>query len=871
MAKDIDISLPEGGEITVPAWSTEETQKQIYNVLKSMNGVDKETLKKLEKAQRSEDKNDQKQIDALKQLSKDLKEGMNGGFLGGLAAAAGAAGGVLGTLAKGTTVVVGGVAALGAGLTAAVAKTADFAMSYSDAIKPLVGSGIAFGKLGKQVDDSVLDLTRLGFSADDAAKMLNNTSTAFLRMGDQGLKEFTSTLNAAAKEGARFGMVQDEATEYLLTELEERARSGLVEKMNATQFAAMQYGILEDQIKASRRLGKSVDEIADIQKDALGDDRLVALRQSFSGDDSQNKMINELVANLSAIPGLSSTDIADIIAAEQTDRGMESTDAYERLTASLSQTPGALAAYTDSIGNSVQALIKDNQEGFDAAQAEFAKTTKSTGDVLQEIQDRANAGDERAKGQLILLYEIAPEMVGAAGTLSRFGEVASKQLGNIDGDAVVNQASEAAAKLQNDFADMAGAVSTQTTRAAQAMTEFVKTLNTTLNESKIKEGFIKLADETGDLAIKGIQYLNTQVKGVAEDFIKISKDLNDAFTQGGLFGEGGVSELISANLITPLANALIDGVISIFTNPAVIAGALTGLGALMLAMRVSLAGLPGIGTGGDPMLGGDGDSDKDGKDGKGKAKGSKFAGAGKRALGGALLSGALELKELYDDFGDINKDLEAGKITQSQANIDKSAETGEAAGGVMGAAGMAAAGAAAGSVIPIVGTAVGALIGGGIGWYLGRQGGRAMGEGLGEAVFTPEQEALEAELLKIEERLTGDINRRSRTQLETRKQLVQAELDLMRPIEQTQPINPNNIPIMVTPPEDTEATDTSTSPVSQDGTPTQEVLSNQNATSPTDDLLRTLISQNESSISALEAIAKYTKGTAGSIAEVSQR
>jgi hypothetical protein len=76
---------------------------------------------------------------------------------------------------------------------------------------------------------------------------------------------------------------------------------------------------------------------------------------------------------------------------------------------------------------------------------------------------------------------------------------------------------------------------------------------------------------------------------------------------------------------------------------------------------------------------------------------------------------------------------------------------------------------------------------------------------------------------------------------------------------------------MVTPPEDTEATDTSTSPVSQDGTPTQEVLSNQNATSPTDDLLRTLISQNESSISALEAIAKYTKGTAGSIAEVSQR
>lgn len=870
MAKDIDITLPEGGEITVPAWSTEETQKQIYNVLKSMNGVDKETLKKLEKAQRSEDKNNQKTIEALKDLSKDLKEGMNGGFLGGLAAAAGAAGGVLGTLAKGTTVVVAGVAALGAGLTAAVAKTADFAMSYSDAIKPLVGSGVAFGKLGKQVDASVLDLTRLGFSADEAAKMLNNTSTAFLRMGDQGLSEFTSTLNAAAKQGAKFGMVQDEATEYLLTELEERARSGLVEKMNATQFAAMQYGILEDQISASRRLGKTVDQIADIQKDVQGDDRVKALIQSFSGDESQNQMVNELISNLSAVPGLSSADIADIIAAEQSGMGMESTEAYERLTASLSQTPGALEAYTASIGNSVQALISDNQEGFDAAQTEFAKTTKLTGDAVQDIVARANAGDEQAKGQLILLQQIAPEILGAAGTMSRFGEVAEKQLGDIDGDAVVNQASEAAAKLQNDFADMAGAVSTQTTRAAQAMTEFVETLSTTLNQSEIKQGFLDLAKDAGDLAINGIQYLNTQVKGVAEDFIKVSQDIKAAFTQGGLFGEGGVSELISANLITPLANALIDGVTSIFTNPAVIAGALAGIGALMLAMRVSVAGLPGIGTGGDLMPGG---SDKDGKDGK--AKGSKFAGVGKRALisgaGGALLSGALELKELYDDFGDINEKLEAGKITQSQANIDKSAEGGEAAGGVMGAAGMAAAGAAAGSVVPIVGTAVGALIGGGIGWYLGRQGGRAMGEGLGEAVFTPEQEALEAELLKIEERLTGDINRRSQAQLETRKKHIEAELELLKPIEQTQPINPNNIPVMVTPPEDTEDTDTSTSPVSQDGTPTQEVLSNQNATTPTDDLLRTLISQNESSISALEAIAKYTKGTAGSIAEVSQR
>ena len=98
MAKEIDIRLPDGGEITVPAWSTEDTQRQIYSVLKSMQGVDKETVKKLEEAQRSDDKNSQKQIDALKQLGKDLKEGMDGGILGTLTKGASMAGSALGTL-----------------------------------------------------------------------------------------------------------------------------------------------------------------------------------------------------------------------------------------------------------------------------------------------------------------------------------------------------------------------------------------------------------------------------------------------------------------------------------------------------------------------------------------------------------------------------------------------------------------------------------------------------------------------------------------------------------------------------------------------------------------------------------------------------
>ncbi len=798
MAKDIDIGLPDGGEITVPAWSTEETQKQIYALLKSMEGVDKQTVRKLEEAQRSDDRNSKKEIEALKDLGKDLKEGMQGGFLGNLTKAAGLAGSALGTLAKGTAVVVGGVAALGAGLTAAVAKTADFAMSYSDAIKPLVDSGMAFGNLGKQVDESVLDLTRLGFSADDAAKMLNNSSTAFLRLGNTGLKNFTSTLEAAAKQGAQFGMVQDEATEYLLTELEERARSGLVERMNATQFAALQYGILEDQIKASRRLGKTVDEIADIQKAALGDDRLVGLRQSFNGDKSQNQMINDLIANLSAIPGLSETDIADIIAAEQSGLDIESTEAYSKLVGALSQTPGALEAYTQSIGDSVQALISDNQEGFDAAQAEFAKTTKLTGDSIGDIYERSRSTNKEianeAKAQLASLQLIAPEILGMYGKMSRFGEVTEEQSKNAGEGLDVNAASEAAAKLQNDIADMSGAVSTQVTRAAQEMTEFMSTLSTTLNKSGIKEGFTELTEIAGNKAVAAIGKMNDSVAGIAENFINISKELQAAFGEGGMFGEGGIADLVTAKIINPLADALISGIGSLFTSPTVIAAAVAGIGALMLAMRTAVAGMPGIGTGGNPdaIMGGDADGkDKDGK-GKGKGKLGKLG----RIPGLGLLSGALELADLSDDLGQINKDLKSGKIEGYEANIARTAETSEAIGGTAGAAGGAMAGAAVGSVVPIVGTAIGGLIGGAIGWYAGREGARAVGEGLAEAVFTPEHIALQNELAKIEERLGKENNRRTQMQLEARQQQLETELQLLKPIESSSPVNPNNIPIM---------------------------------------------------------------------------
>ncbi len=864
MAKDIDIGLPDGGEITVPAWSTEETQKQIMNILKSMGGVDKNTLKKLEDAQRSEDKNNQKTIDALKDLGKDLKEGMQGGFLGGLGKAASAAGSALGTIGKVVGVTAGAVTAMGGALVAGVTAASKFATGYTDALQPLVDSGMAFGSLGKQVDQSIVDLNALGFSSAEAAKLINNSSTAFLRLGDTALADFTSNMRVASQQGLKFGMAQDEATEYLLTELEERARSGIVERMNSTQFAAMQFQVLEDQISASKRLGKTVDQIADIQKDVMGDDRLTAVLNTVSGD--QQTMLKELATNLSTY-GLNSSEIADILSAEISGIGMEATEAGASLAGELAMVEGGYEGLLNSVGTSMDAIRAGDREMYESATADLYANQEMIGTT---ILDATKQGLEDGFTPMIIQMEaVNTRLLGAAAALQKAGETGEAQGKETpeesEFETTANQLVRTAKEFDNAILDVTGAFTAEITKAQQEVVNTIGTMTKTIVDSGLVKGAQDLAKTMGNMAKDGIKAANDGLAGLAEDFVAFSQTLQQIYGEEGL---GGVAEYITQaamdNIVMPLANSI--G--SIFTAPTVVAAAIAGIGTLMLAMRTAVAGLPGVGTSGDH----DGVKGGDGKDGKGKGKGGKAKGMKLGRLPGlGILSGALELLELSDDLGQINNDLESGKIENYEANIARTAETSEAVGGIGGAAGGAMAGAALGSAFPIVGTAIGGLIGGAIGWYAGREGTRAIGEGLAEAVFTPEHIALQNELNKIEERLSGDINSRTRQQLETRQKQVESELELIKPVEQSQPINPNNIPIMVQTPPESDGSDTTTDSVSQDGIPTQEVLTNQNAVTPTDELLRTLITNTATTNIVLESIAKNTKGTVGAIAEVAQR
>ena len=568
MAKDIDITLPDGGEITVPGWSTEETQKQIYTLLKSMEGVNKDTVKKLEEAQRSDDKNSKKEIEALKEISKDLKESNKAGFLGALAMAAGAAGSALGLMGKAVGITAGAVTVMGGALVAGAKGVTSFATAYTDAIKPLAQTGVAFGSLGDAVDQSVMDLNSLGFSSAEAAKLINNSGTAFLRMGADGLGEFTKTMRTSAKEFQKFGMTTDEATEYLATELEERARAGIVDKLNASQMANLQMNILNDQIQATRRLGRSVDEIADFQKQVKDDPRIAGIINAFSGNEDQRRMILSMITQLQDVPGLDGTDVADIIAAEMEGRGIESTEAYGKVIVAMGQVPGALENFKESVSDQFQAVATNNVDAFERSQKTFDKSLSDTGTAILDLQQRALAGEADARGIITTMNssEEGRAFVGQAAVMAGIverTEQASAELTDT-GDVVVNKLLATATKFDNTLIEITGAFTEQITASQQAMNDALDGVTTALVDSGIKDGVKALATSLGTMAVDGIETMTGKLGETATQFANFAQELPAIYDERGL---GGVSERIYQATLDNIIKPIGDAILGLFTSP----------------------------------------------------------------------------------------------------------------------------------------------------------------------------------------------------------------------------------------------------------------------------------------------------------------
>jgi hypothetical protein len=203
----------------------------------------------------------------------------------------------------------------------------------------------------------------------------------------------------------------------------------------------------------------------------------------------------------------------------------------------------------------------------------------------------------------------------------------------------------------------------------------------------------------------------------------------------------------AADYLVPALNAAAD---NFGTFLIAMGGANAALKALELAAGAAAAAqLLGVrrgGGGGGGGGGGAGGQPKTGGAMKGAAKSMM-----KRAGPLGLLYG---LYEGYNDYSQVEADLEAGNITSGEATVEKSGVVGSVTGGTAGAMTGAAAGAAIGSVVPIVGTLIGGVIGGAVGYWAGSSAGEAIGETIGEALVGPETVSdIQAKIAAEEERI----------------------------------------------------------------------------------------------------------------------
>ena len=266
MADEINIDLPDG-PISVPAWASEDTQQKLLAEFKKLYRLNDKEVKNAEEALKNDNKNSKAQLDALKQFGDDIKSAMDG------------RGSLLGSMGSGLSMVTGGLttfAKVGAQATLAISGLAiavgsavtSLARGFGDDIKGagLVETGAAFGELGAQLNTLIPSLQTMGLTVDEAFANINNFNQVIKTGGVPAFEAVVNQFNNLTSNGRAYGKTLAENMEYLAEELDFRQRMFVLDQMSSAITAKQTQEVLDNQIKASQLLGKSVREISDSTK-----------------------------------------------------------------------------------------------------------------------------------------------------------------------------------------------------------------------------------------------------------------------------------------------------------------------------------------------------------------------------------------------------------------------------------------------------------------------------------------------------------------------------------------------------------------------------------------------------------------------------
>ena len=296
-----DITLPDGSRI--PEYALESTQAEIMKLLSAQVKADEKSLAKYKElvdlAQKTSESNqDQEQlqdeqIKLLHGIREDSKKGKNNLGKG------------LNYLADGA--IKAGTMLAGSALTA-FGFAAKSAYNLGNTMAELGNVGIGLGGMEGAAIASMASLQRLGLSATEAATLMRDSSSIMAVMGQSAFVNMNSELAKITGSGAKFGMTMNQLAEVAREDLEIRQKLGLLDNLNASQAAKRSQEIYGQQLKATKLLGKSMEDIRGASANTLSS-ATMAVRVLSMGPNGE-KFVQALQTGLG---GLASIGLEDSI------------------------------------------------------------------------------------------------------------------------------------------------------------------------------------------------------------------------------------------------------------------------------------------------------------------------------------------------------------------------------------------------------------------------------------------------------------------------------------------------------------------------------------------------------------------------------
>lgn len=522
-----DVEGSDGNNYTIPDFALEDTQEKILAVMKKQFKLTDNDLKNAQKALNNDNKNSQAQIDALNKLGGDIKSAVEGKgtFFGGLKDSAAGTMGVLTSLTKGVGTAVGVMGTLGVAATAAALS---LTKGFGDQIAGLATSGAAFGDLGNSLNETIPQLRTMGLTMGEAVNAIENFRVSMTVLGAEGTTDVIKSFQEITNMGSDYGRTISENIEFLAEEIQTRQMLGFFQRRTAEEEAASAKELMDSQLAASKLLGKSVDDIAQSVKQLFGRDDFKA---SFArmGEDAAETLRKTFQTFEGADLG---DDMMAGLAKAFTDPIMlGSEEARQSISALRLIDPQA----ADEIQRNIQGFRDATERGDKAAAAAFAKEAERL--TLETASLKSLEGLSKEERALVLKR------------LELQGQSNSALASTLANQNAIREAFENYGKDLDITLNEAARTSTMFDNIIQLLTNSFGTLYTSV-QAGIAPALETFTKAFGDAADPNSAIAQFQVKlGAISE--KISASFNRIFGDSEkLGGEGGAIPLVSGLLDT---------------------------------------------------------------------------------------------------------------------------------------------------------------------------------------------------------------------------------------------------------------------------------------------------------------------------------